>query len=199
MNGAVSSKNNRSKDEYDFICKHLGEKLSGLSLRDGLHRMPVSLAFLPFPSPPFTPPQPGEGILTQAALDYYETLRMAQIYNETIKDRASLNMDLDFISANFEVATWQLLSFLRDFIPSEAMRRKIHSELQFYDLEASPLYRLSMENPVINHVNTPHIRRRLLSSFPKDMKLLLSESQDFRKAYHQIFELMHHHYRGVIL
>jgi hypothetical protein len=47
---------------------------------------------------------------------------MAAIYNETIADHRSLNLDLDFVSEDFDNAMWILLDFLKDLIPDPLQR-----------------------------------------------------------------------------
>lgn len=39
---------------------------------------------------------PLPGLRVEAAIDYYESLRMARLLNHTSSDPASLNIDLDF-------------------------------------------------------------------------------------------------------
>ena len=65
-------------------------------------------------------------------------------------------------------------------------RKRIHEELKFYDLNSSPLYRLSMANPVINHVN---VAGKKNSSVPLNLRLTLESNADFALAYSQIFDL----------
>ena len=65
-------------------------------------------------------------------------------------------------------------------------RKRIHDELKFYDLSSSPLYRLSMANPVISHVN---VAGKKNSSVPLNLRLALESNKDFALAYRQIFDL----------
>lgn len=127
----------RSQKEYDFICKHLGGG-NGSSLQDMLQTLP-----------------PERGILTEAALDYYENLRMANIVHKTANDSRTLNIDLDDLSANYSDAIWAVLMHLRDLIPNpDKALPALHQELMFFDLNSSPLYRWSMSNPLINHITS---------------------------------------------
>jgi len=155
--------------EYSFMCEHLGKPARGRSLQATLQQL-----------------SPEEGILSQAALDLYETLTMARIFNETFSDPHSLNIDLDYMTGNFNQATKQLLSFLSPFIPNPHQRDRLHADLTFFDLKTSPVYRWSMENPVINHVNTQHSLRQSTLDFEKALK----NHPDFMEAYRTIFELM---------
>eukprot|EP00597_Dinobryon_sp_UTEXLB2267_P000235 CAMPEP_0170070098 /NCGR_PEP_ID=MMETSP0019_2-20121128/8521_1 /TAXON_ID=98059 /ORGANISM="Dinobryon sp., Strain UTEXLB2267" /LENGTH=115 /DNA_ID=CAMNT_0010278299 /DNA_START=1005 /DNA_END=1352 /DNA_ORIENTATION=- len=111
---------------------------------------------------------------------------MARIFNETFSDPHSLNIDLDYMTGNFNQATKQLLSFLSPFIPNPHQRDRLHADLTFFDLKTSPVYRWSMENPVINHVNTQHSLRQSTLDFEKALK----NHPDFMEAYRTIFELM---------
>lgn len=98
----------------------------------------------------FTPQQ---GLLTEAAIDYYENMRMAKIINHTWYDPNSINMDLDYIMKNFEASTRAILLHLDLAVPNEIIEEIVQS-LNFFDLSSSPLYKLSMSNPFVNHVNT---------------------------------------------
>jgi hypothetical protein len=68
------------------------------------------------------------------------------------------------------------------------IRKRIHEELKFYDLNSSPLYRLSMANPVISHVD---VAGKKNSSVPLNLnlRLALESNADFALAYSQIFDL----------
>ena len=54
---------------YDFQCANLGP-MSELSLTETLTQIPVV-----------------QGLRVEASIDYYESLRMARIYNETYSDK----------------------------------------------------------------------------------------------------------------
>ena len=56
--------------EYEFLCEHLGKTLNDTqTLHGALEALPES-----------------QGLLTEASLDYYESLRMARIVNHTWND-----------------------------------------------------------------------------------------------------------------
>jgi len=123
----------RSKQEYSFICDHLGH-LNGSSLQNALHTLPVE-----------------KGLLVEAALDYYENLRMTTLVNQTANDPRTLNVDLDYLAHDYNEGIWLILRHLKDIIPKASLLA-LHDDLKFFDLNASPLYRWSMNNPVVNHV-----------------------------------------------
>jgi hypothetical protein len=92
------------------------------------------------------------GIRLEAAIDYYENLRMARIVNHTYHDSRSLNIDLDFFMNNYELSVRLMLAHIN--LPmSERETESLVEELKFFDIESSPIYRLSMSNPLMNHIN----------------------------------------------
>lgn len=97
-----------------------------------------------------------QGIRIEAAIDYYETLRMAKIYHQTKNDPNSLNIDLDTFMSNYTGTLHLILDKLElsSKLPAETIATII-SDLEFYDVNKSPIYRLSMSNPFYNHVD-PH-------------------------------------------
>ena len=97
-----------------------------------------------------------QGIRIEAAIDYYETLRMAKIYHHIKNDPNSLNIDLDSFMANYTGTLYLILDKLEfsSKLPPETIRTII-TDLEFYDVNKSPIYRFSMSNPFYNHVD-PH-------------------------------------------
>ena len=147
----------RSKQEYQFMCDKLGRgaEIMNKALAEHLkqpsklkrfhHTATPSIQEMLLHSPP------AEGILTEAALDYYENLRMATIINETAHDPRTLNVDIDDLNSNFADVTLRMLRHLEGIIPSRRIK-ELHEDLAFYDLQTSPVYRWSMSNPIINHI-----------------------------------------------
>eukprot|EP01034_Spumella_vulgaris_P023878 gene23878-30156_t len=153
--------------EYQYICKHLGSLNS--SLQQSLHTSSAE-----------------SGILTEAALDYYENLKMARLVNQTLNDPRSLNIDLDAMNRDFSGAIWQILGHLQGLIP-EDMLVPLHEELMFYDLQTSPLYRWSMSNPLINHVADQSSGAQHTSA---DLMTILKADPEVKELYRPVFELM---------
>ena len=173
----------RSNYEYQFMCDNLGQATVD-------HRSPTLQEKLKaYP--------PHRSILTEAALDYYESLRMAQILNHTADDPNTLNIDLDDMTAHYSKMTWQILQHLKDVIPRE-IRRSLHDDLRFYDLNSSPLYRLGMSNSFVSHVHPPTSADRASprlqsdsSSLSSDYLLSILQSDPIvSKLYQPIYELM---------
>ncbi|RYH31542.1 hypothetical protein EON65_02400 [archaeon] len=122
----------RSDQEYDFICKVLGNVTKSVQ-----HSLLTE--------------EETKAIKVEAALEYYEILRMATLYNQTAHDPHTLNVDLDALTEHYEDTIWKILKFLRDLIPATELNG-LNEALGFYNLDESPLYRWSMSNPIINHV-----------------------------------------------
>lgn len=125
----------RRAEEYDFICKHLGRS-KGSSIQDTYKALPVE-----------------QGILTEAALEYYEVLRMAQLVNETLHDQHSLNIELDYMSKYYDRTIELILDHLKDLIPPKT-RKQLQKDLQFYNLDTSPIYRWSMSDHTTSQGNS---------------------------------------------
>lgn len=158
----------RPSIEYNFMCKYLGGPLNGGSLMNGLRSLPVS-----------------EGLMAEAAVDYYESLRMAHIYADTVNDPHTLNMDLDFMIKHFDTSIGMILDHLKDVIP-HSMREFLQKDLMFYDLKESPIYRWSMDNPFIGHVNS----KEGPAGSNISLNELLVENQQFQQLYKPVFDLM---------
>lgn len=156
----------RSAEEYAFLCEQLG----------GVNRsMQASLLSLP----------EEQGVVLEAALEYYEILRMATLYNQTARDPHTLNVDLDDFTENFDNGTWRILKHLKDLIPSTQLQT-LHTDLAFYDLEHSTLYRWSMSNPLVNHV-TAHQEG---GKTTKELLQVLAAHPQVMALYQPIFDLM---------
>lgn len=158
--------------EYKYMCDHLGSIQNGTS---------IQTTFLTVP--------PERGILIEAALDYYENLRMANLVNQTVNDPHAINVDLDFLTSEYDTATMQILMHLKDFIPKD-MIASLHYDLKFYDLNNSPLYRWSMSNPLVNHVTQSKTNEGHGKS-SKDLMQILVSDPAVMELYSPIFDLMH--------
>lgn len=179
----------RSNYEYQFMCDNLGQATVDHRLGVVNHSPSLQEKLKVYP--------PRRSILTEAALDYYESLRMAQILNHTADDPRTLNIDLDDMTAHYSKMTWQILHHLKDVIPSE-VRRSLHDDLRFYDLNSSPLYRLGMSNSFVSHVHPVTAADHRTSNDssllpPASSERLLSILQSdpiVTKLYQPIYELM---------
>lgn len=94
-----------------------------------------------------------EGIRVEAAIDYYESLRMAQIISHTREDPNTLNIDLDTFMAHYSETVWKIVRLI-DFKESDEVINGIVQDSEFFDINNSPLYRMSMSSPIFNHVDS---------------------------------------------
>lgn len=76
---------------------------------------------------------------------------MATIISETAGDPRTLNVDIDELNSNYAAVTLRMLQHLEGLIPAKRIK-ELHQDLAFYDLQTSPVYRWSMDNPIVNHV-----------------------------------------------
>lgn len=179
----------RSNYEYQFMCDNLGQAtVDRLGVANRSPSLQEKLKVYP----------PRRSILTEAALDYYESLRMAQILNHTADDPRTLNIDLDDMTTHYSKMTWQILQHLKGIIPKE-IRRSLHDDLRFYDLNSSPLYRLGMSNSFVSHVHPEDRSPPRLSgnssplpdaSSSKYLLSILQSDPGVTKLYQPIYELM---------
>lgn len=134
----------RRPEEYQSLCQSLGQVSWNESLQSYLQQHSVL-----------------EGLVVEAGLNYYESLRMMRLVNWSSSSSSSssaggkmIHIDLDELSSNFSSQTWKLLEFLEEMIPSYKQRVTIHTALQFYDLQSSPVYRWSMTS----HITSSTVR-----------------------------------------
>lgn len=170
-NSTSSSGNSRiyvrhSQNVYDFQCRNLGP-MTGLSLMDTLLLVP-----------------PEVGVKVEASVDYYESLRMARIFNHTWKDPHSLNIDLDDLMEEYSLTMRRVLAHI-DIPLSTSATETLAKELDFFDVNSSPVYRWSMTNPFVNHVDTKS------ASDPTDYKGILAKDPEVAEIYRPIHDLMH--------
>eukprot|EP01039_Chlorochromonas_danica_P009421 gene9423-10408_t len=156
----------RGINEYNFLCANLGAVNQSIQ-----HTLKHA--------------EEKQGVVVEAALEYYEILRMATLYNQTIRDPHTLNLDLDYFTENFDEGTWRILHHLKDLVPSTLVE-SLHQELAFYNLETSPLYRWSMSNPIINHVTA----NQKSGMTTRELVQVLSSNPDVMSLYKPIYDLM---------
>jgi hypothetical protein len=155
----------RPAEEYEFVCQHL----SGInvSLMNSLEKS-IDLS---------------EAIRIEASIDFYENLRMARIINSTWDDPRSLNIDLDDFMGNYEGYVRMILHHLHlQLTPREL--EEIVDELNFYDIDNSPIYRLSQSNPLMNHINQEAAEEKAT------IRTILSQDAALKTFYSPIFELL---------
>lgn len=150
--------------EYDYLCRHLARVQ--VTLKEALLSMPES-----------------EGLATEAALAFYENLRMARILNHTWSDPHSLNLDIDAFATDFRGNMVALLQHL-DLGLSPPMMNSLADELDFYNTKHSLLYRWSMSSLLNNHLDTTGSERARRSAAE------LGAQHDFRAVYAEIMQLM---------
>jgi hypothetical protein len=123
----------RSTREYEFLCKYLRDVKT--TLQTQLMNAPDDMR-----------------LGAEAAVDYFEVLRMAKIYNHTYYDPDSININLDDLTANFGDVVRRILDHL-DLGLSKERIDSLANDLSFFDLQNSPMYRWSM-GTVYNHLDT---------------------------------------------
>ncbi|KAJ1442874.1 XAP5, circadian clock regulator-domain-containing protein [Ochromonadaceae sp. CCMP2298] len=148
----------RASKEYRYLCHTLGRGAQYVSTGHFSHTDNSSTGNRQInPNPSLQqmlqslPPR--EGVLVEAGLDYYEALRMATLISQTSADplNRTLNIDIDDLSLNFAEVTRRMLQHFRGIL-TESQVADIHKDLAFYDLNSSPVYRWSMDNPFVNHL-----------------------------------------------
>jgi hypothetical protein len=116
--------------EYEYICKTLGKASDGKN--ETLQNILLTA-------------REDDGLAIEAALDYYENLRMINILDQTKNDPNTLNIDLDQLKNNFDSALWKILNHIHLDLTETGMRALV-KDLQFFDLKTSTIYRWSMNN-----------------------------------------------------
>lgn len=155
----------RPAAEYHFICKHLSGV--NVSLMDALEK---SESF-------------DQAVRIEASIDFYENLRMARIINNTWNDPRSLNIDLDDFMNNYEDSVRSILHHLNLKLTAHEIE-DIVADLQFYDIDNSPIYRYSQSNPLMNHINQEAAAEK------QAVKDVLAQDTAIRSFYQPIFDLM---------
>ena len=146
----------RRDHEYDLMCKYLSTIDS-----------PLSTAFNTYDS--------YRGIKIQALLDYYENLRIAQIYNHTFSDKRTLNIDIEEFFHNYDYAIKKILDHIQLYtksLDSEYLSEK----LKLYDIQSSFIYRLNLK--FNQYSDTEHTNfDDMISSLKKDDDIIFLYSE----------------------
>lgn len=154
----------KADSEYAFMCKYL--RGVNVSLMNALENSKIE-----------------EAIRIEASVDFFENLRMARIVNSTWEDPRSLNIDLDYFMGNYEQSVSAILHHLNLDLTPRALQ-EIVGELNFYDIENSPIYRFSQSNPLMNHINQEASDEKIA------IKETLKRDEELRSFYKPIFDLM---------
>jgi hypothetical protein len=156
----------RDGAEYSYLCEHLGRPVGAASLADALNRRSVE-----------------EGLAVEAALEYYENLRMARVYNLTINDPHTLHVDVDDLVDDYSSTMRRILRHMEvtGSIPP-ASHDTMLEDLEFFNLESSWLYRLGMNN--LNHIG---YKRK---SYQSTLMTWLKGNEAVMKAYAPIIDMM---------
>merc|ERR1711998_662906 len=85
----------RPKAEYEYLCRHLGSVPEGSNLQQLLMTLSVE-----------------EGMALEAALDYYENLRMINLSEATKDDAKTLHINVDYLSNNHRAAMSQIVDHM---------------------------------------------------------------------------------------
>jgi hypothetical protein len=85
--------------------------------------------------------------------------------------------------ANYETVVRIILAHINVDLTKREMD-SIVDELKFYDINASPIYRLSMSNPLVNHINQESEDEKL------KLKALVKADEKIKKFYEPILALM---------
>ena len=121
-----------SSREYAFLCTQLGRAVGDTPVATALSRRNAA-----------------DGLAVEAALQYFENLRMARVYNQTAGDPRTLHVDVDVLLGRHTPTMQRLLAHLGLGL-SASTAAQLLDGLAFFDLESSWLYRLGMMN--LNHI-----------------------------------------------
>ena len=158
----------REEAEYAFLCHNLGQLVGTSSLVAALVSRTV-----------------GEGLAVEAALEYYENLRMARVYNATINDPNTLHVDVDELADNYSAIMKRILHHMQlssDTSMPPAMHDQMLEDLEFYNLETSWIYRLGMNN--LNHIGYKR------TNYQNALMTWLKSNKEVMALYAPILELM---------
>ena len=158
----------RNEAEYAFLCHNLGQLVGTSTLVSALVGRTV-----------------GEGLAVEAALEYYENLRMARVYNATINDPNTLHVDVDELADNYSATMKRILRHMQlttDQGMPQAMHDQMLEDLEFYNLETSWIYRLGMYN--LNHIGYKR------TNYQNALMTWLKTNKEVMTVYAPILEMM---------
>ena len=158
----------RDEAEYTFLCHNLGQLVGTSTLVAALVSRTVR-----------------EGLAVEAALEYYENLRMARVYNATVNDPNTLHVDVDELADDYSATMKRILHHMQlssDTSMSRAMHDQMLEDLEFYNLETSWIYRLGMNN--LNHIGYKR------TNYQNALMTWLNTNKEVMALYAPILEMM---------
>jgi hypothetical protein len=161
-------------NEHGFICKSLGKVKKPLQkiYRSKEYSLKKKLEI-------------------ESALNYYETLNMARVLNETFYDENTVNINVDDLndSVKFEIAVQKIIKHLAIRIKNVNKQKMIFEQLKYFNLEKSFLYSLSMSNIFHRHVHQ-NFEKRKNSNELKIMLEILETNKGITQLYQKVFDLI---------
>lgn len=127
----------RHAEEYDFVCQNLGQQAATASLQDTLQGLPAV-----------------QGLLAEAAVDYYENERMVQLLQETRHDPYTLHINVDDVYFNHEENMRRILAHVDLGLPPGELEALV-GRLNFYALRTSWYYTSTMNSWLQTHAYAP--------------------------------------------
>ncbi len=122
----------RKSHEYEFLCRHLGQVKS--SLQDAL--LSASRE---------------EGLAIEASIDYFESLRMINLMQQTWHDKDVLHVNLDDFKLDFRAQLTKILRHI-EVVRGDAEENDMIRQFEFLDVSKSTMYRWFMTNEFNKHV-----------------------------------------------
>ena len=157
----------RQSSEYEFVCKHLGR----------VGKTPLSKAL--------GESNDVEALRTEAALEYYENLRMARIVNSTWHDPKTMNVEVDDFSKNLAHHFEAVMRFIDPRI-SQTQLEYVLKEVRRFDIGSSEssTYQAVLNSVFSNHFsNLEHERK-------SSLKEVIREDVVIREQYDKVYDLL---------
>ena len=151
--------------EYIFMCNHLGKIPKELSLMQALQQGTVE-----------------DGLMSEAAIEYYENKRMMNILMDTKDDPYTLHIENDDFVKDFTGTMKRIVHHILPDLPDGANGDDLMYSLSFYDLDSSPFYRWSMSNWFRTH---SYVGKGIAKD---EMKTYLMSQKDFVHLYQPIID-----------
>ena len=120
-----------------------------------------------------------EGMALEAALDYYENVRMINLSEIAKDDKNTLHINVDYLSSNHRAAMTKIVRHM-DLDISTAQKNRLLDALDFFNLKESWYYHYSMSNVFHNHVKGPSQAKTQIQG---DMREVLLKQPDAKALY----------------
>jgi hypothetical protein len=141
------------------------------------------------------------GLLVEAAMEYFETYRMAQIWNKTQNDPFTLNIELDTMMADFPRAVDSIIDFLttgssnrgqHEFSRAVSLEKKqIKDDALVFDMGSSSSALSSIYTSIYNSPTYKHGTGGEEKAQARDeVNLLLCSYQPLRQLFQPIFDML---------